>query len=89
MGAAVAIAGLTGAAVADEEARAKRNVPQAQRISVDEMKARLDKLGYDIRRLEQDHNRYEIYAIDRGSGGAIEAKFDAVTGELIRAKLAS
>jgi Peptidase propeptide and YPEB domain len=47
--AAAAIASLTGAAIANEELRASRDVPREQRISPDEMKAKLDKLGYDVR----------------------------------------
>jgi hypothetical protein len=86
---AVAIAGLTGAAVAHEEMRARREVSQEQRISPDEMKAKLDKLGYEVRWLEQEHDKYEVHAIDRQSGRAVEAKFNAKTGELIRAKLDS
>ena len=41
--AAAAIASLTGAAIANEGLRASRDVPQEQRISPNEMKARLDK----------------------------------------------
>lgn len=83
------LAGLTGAAMAHEEMRGKRDVRQEQRISPDEIKAKLDKLGYDVRQLEQEHGRYEVHAIDRQSGRAVEARFDAGTGELVRAKLDS
>jgi hypothetical protein len=87
--AAAAIASLTGAAIANEELRASRDVPQEQRISPDEMKANLDKLGYDVRRLEQDDGRFQAHLIERQSGGAVKATFKARTGELIRAKLHS
>jgi hypothetical protein len=85
--AVAAVAGLTGAAIAHEEAQTKRDAPRVQGISPEEMKAKVDKLGYDLRRLEQEQGRYEVHAIDRQSGGAVEAKFDAQNGDLIRAKL--
>jgi hypothetical protein len=81
------VAGLTGAAIAHEETRTRRDAQQEQRISPEEMKTKLDKLGYDVRRVEQKHGTYEVHAIDRQSAGAIEAKFDAKSGELIWAKL--
>lgn len=57
-------------------------------VPVDQMKARMSMLGYDIWRLEKDDNAYEVVLVDRDGGGKVKAYFDSRTGELIRAKLA-
>jgi hypothetical protein len=62
---------------------------QANPISVDEMKARIDQLGYDVRRLKSDDGHFKTIIVERNSGGAVRATFNAATGELIRANLAS
>ena len=63
--------------------------PQANPISADEMKARIDKLGYDVRRLKSDDGYFKTIIAERNSGGAVRASFNAATGELVRANLAS
>jgi hypothetical protein len=62
---------------------------QADLISADEMKARIDKLGYDVRRIKSDNGYFKTIIVERNSGGAVRAIFNAVTGEFVRASLAS
>lgn len=57
-------------------------------ISAEQMKARIDSLGYDVDRIEKDDGAYKARLTDRDSGGKVKARFDPKTGELKRAKLA-
>ena len=59
---------------------------QATAISADTMKTRIDRLGYDVRRLDTDDGCFKAYIVDRESGGAVKATFSATTGELVRAR---
>lgn len=89
----LATLGILGAAInaaaADDVERGCRQGPQASAISADEMKARIDKLGYDIRRLTSDDGCFKTDIVERNSGGVVRATFNATTGELVRARLAS
>jgi hypothetical protein len=76
-------------AVADDLERGCRQGAQANPISADDLKARIDKLGYDVRRLKNDDGCFKTTLIERNSGGAVRATFNAATGELVRASLAS
>jgi hypothetical protein len=62
---------------------------RASPISADEMKARIDQLGYDVRRLKSDDGYFNTIIVERNNGGAVRATFNAATGELVRASLAS
>ncbi len=66
----------------DEQAR------QGRAISSDEMKSKIDFMGYEVRRLHKHEGRYKAHLIDRGSGGGVKVIFDAKSGELIHAQLA-
>jgi hypothetical protein len=79
----------TIAAAADDAERGCRQGAQADPISANDMKARIDKLGYDVRRLKSDDGCFKTTLIERNSGGAVRATFNAATGELVRAGLAS
>ena len=57
-------------------------------IATDSMTRRIDQLGYDVLRLERDHGAFEARIVDRESGGIVKARFDTVSGELLRASLA-
>ena len=59
-----------------------------QVLATDSMKSRIDQLGYDVLRLERDHGAFEARIVDRESGGIVKARFDTVTGDLLRASLA-
>jgi hypothetical protein len=84
---AAAIGG-AGVAVASDHEHETASRSQERVISADVMKARIDKLGYDIRRTKKDDDQYRAHLIDRDSGGAVKATFDGKTGELIRAQMA-
>ena len=88
IGAMAAIA-LAGATLAHEESRPKQDSAQEQRISPSEMKAMLNDLGYDVRRIEAEHGKFDARLIERRSGRTVEATFSTRTGELLRAKLES
>lgn len=81
----IAIIGVAGAAYAADRVQdnaAERAVP------VEQMKADMQRLGYDVRRVEKEDGVYEVQLLDRASGGEVKTHFDAKTGELLRAKLA-
>ncbi len=79
---------IVSAAAANAE-RACRQSRETKAIAADDMKARIDKLGYDVRRLKSDDGCFRTTIVDRNSGGAVRALFNAATGELVRASLAS
>jgi hypothetical protein len=78
-----------GATLAHEESRPEQNSSQEERISPSEIKARLNDLGYDVRRIEAEHGKFDARLVERRSGRTVEATFSARTGELLRAKLES
>jgi len=83
--ATIAITGVAGAAYASDQSKdnaANRVIP------AERMKAGMEQLGYHVQRMEKDDGAYEVYLVDRESGGKVKAHFDAETGELTRAKLA-
>ncbi|MGD9668870.1 MAG: PepSY domain-containing protein [Hyphomicrobiaceae bacterium] len=84
--ATIAITGLAGAAYAGDQA--KDNTKASRTISAEQMKAGMEQLGYDVQRMERDDGAYELYLVDRDSGGKVKAHFDITTGEMTRAKLA-
>jgi hypothetical protein len=79
----------TTPAAADDVGRGCRQGAQANPISADDMKARIDKLGYDVGRFKNDDGCFKTTLIERNSSGAVRATFNAATGELVRASLAS
>ncbi len=79
--------GASGIALAESPARAHKTDVQERAISAADLKAKVDKLGYDVRRLTEEEHYFEAHIVDRASGGAVEARFDK-SGELVRAKLA-
>jgi Peptidase propeptide and YPEB domain len=83
--AAIAITGVAGAAYASDQAQDNK---AGRAISAEQMKAGMEQLGYDVQRMERDDGAYELYLVDRDSGGKVTAHFDIKTGELTRAKLA-
>ena len=86
---AIAAIVFAGATLAREESRPKQDRSQEQRISPSEMKARLNDLGYDVRRIEAEHGKFDARLVERRSGRTVEATFSTRTGELLRAKLES
>jgi len=83
--ATAAVVGVAGAAFAGDQVR--DHAPE-QAISVDQLKSKIDALGCDVDHMKKDGDVYEVRLIDRDTGGAIKASFDAESGELEHAKLA-
>jgi hypothetical protein len=54
-------------------------------IPVNELKQKIEVLGYDIRTLEVDDGVFKSRITDRESGLPVRAQFDPATGELLRA----
>lgn len=80
----VAVTSVVGAAYAADPAQdnaAKRAIPVAQ------LKSGIDQMGYNVRRVKKDNGAYDVYLVDRETGGNVLARFDARTGELTRASL--
>lgn len=75
-------------ALAGKVAQTDDQAPQGRAISSDEMKSKIEFLGYDVLSLHKDEGQYETHLIDRDSGGAVKATFDAKDGELVHAQLA-
>lgn len=84
--AAIAGLGALTPALADKVAQTEKQAPQGRAISSDEMKSKIDIMGYDVLRLHKDDGRYEAHITDRDSGGAVTAIFDAKNGELVHAR---
>jgi hypothetical protein len=83
--AAVAAVTAAGAAYATDRTADKM---QDRAISAEQLKAKIDSMGYDVDRLKKDDGAYKARLADRDSGGKVKARFDGKTGELKRAKLA-
>jgi hypothetical protein len=76
-------------ALADVAGSGCRPDPQAASISKDAMRAKIENLGYDVRRLNTDGGCFKAHLVDRQSRGAVKAVFSVTTGELVRARLSS
>jgi hypothetical protein len=86
--AAVAAIGAAGAAYATDRTTDKTNKLQDRAISAEQMKAKVDSLGYDVDRMKKDNGAYKARLTDRDSGGKVNVRFDGKTGALTGAKLA-
>ncbi len=81
--------GATSFALAEAPTRELKADAQPRAISDTDLTARIDQLGYDVRRLKAEDRHYEAYLVERKSGGAVEATYDKTSGELLGARLAS
>ncbi|PWB65807.1 MAG: hypothetical protein C3F17_02970 [Bradyrhizobiaceae bacterium] len=79
------LAGTATSALAEGDRR--RATREAPSVSAASIAAKLDALGYDVRRLKLDDGQYKVSARDRASGGLVKVRFDPANGELMRAKL--
>jgi hypothetical protein len=52
---------------------------------MDNLKQKIEAIGYDLRTLEVDDGVFKARIVDRRSGLPVRAKFDTITGELLRA----
>jgi hypothetical protein len=62
-------------------------VPRDKWISVETLKAKVEALGYVVRRARIDDGCHKVYITDKASGGEVEAYYNPATGELVQAKL--
>ena len=62
-------------------------VPRDKWISVGTLKAKVEALGYVVRRARIDDGCHKVYITDKASGGEVEAYYNPITGELVQAKL--
>lgn len=86
MFAAIALfAATTGAALAAYADRGLHRTSAGAAMPVDELKQKIDVLGYDVRTVEVDDGVFNARIVDRESGLPVKAKFDPATGELLRA----
>lgn len=81
--------GATSFALAEAPTRELKSDAQPRAISVAVLKAQIDELGYDVRKLKAEEKHYEAYIVNRANGGAVEATYDRTSGELLGARLAS
>jgi hypothetical protein len=86
---AIAASVVAGATLAHEESWPRQDSSQEQRISPIEMKAKLNDLGYDVRRIEAEHGKFDARLVERRSGRTVKATFNARTGDLVWAHLES
>jgi hypothetical protein len=84
------IAGLSasGIALADNREGGREAVAQERIMSAAELTTTIERLGYEVRHLKADDEHFDAHLIDRTSGGAVEAKFNTSSGDLIGARLA-
>jgi hypothetical protein len=82
----VGIALFLGSAGASLAAPNHSDAPQ--KVTMEEMQKRIEVLGYDVRRLRVRDGVFKADIVERQNGGAVRARFDLATGELIRAELA-
>ncbi len=85
------IAGLGAAsfALAEAPTRELKADAQPRAISDSDLKAQIERLGYDVRKLKAEERHYEAQIVERASGGAVEATYDKSSGELLAARPAS
>ncbi len=73
----------TGTALAEHTDRSHHRTSPSS--PVNELKQKINVLGYDIRTVEVDDGVFKDRIVDRESGLPVNAKFDPATGELLRA----
>jgi hypothetical protein len=57
-------------------------------VTIEDMQKKIEALGYDLLRVRVDDGVFKAQIVERQNGGAVTARFDVASGELIRAKLA-
>lgn len=62
-------------------------VPRDKWMSIETLKAKVEALGYVVRRARIDDGCHKVYITEKASGGEVEAYYNPMTGELVQAKL--
>ena len=79
---AIAVTAFAGAALAHDESQAKQHGSRVQRISTSEMQTRLNDLGYEVRRIEAEHGKFDARLVERQCGRAVKATFTRARASL-------
>ncbi len=58
------------------------DVPRAQWMSEDALRAKLEGMGYEVREIDREHNCYEVEGRD-ANGFEVEAYIDPVSGAVV------
>ena len=64
-----------------------QQAPAREQISTENMKQKIENLGYDVRHLEMENGNFEVHLVEKTSGAGVKAIFQGETGELVRAEL--
>ncbi|MDA9408148.1 PepSY domain-containing protein [Bradyrhizobium sp. CCBAU 45384] len=84
--AAIALfAASTGIALGEDADTPFHRTPRTGAMAQDQIKRQIEVLGYDLGSFELDDGVFKARIVDRESGLPVKAKFDTVTGELLRA----
>ena len=59
-----------------------RQQSDGERMSIQDITAKVADMGYDVRKVESDDGCYEVYATDT-NGARFEIKLHPVTGEVV------
>ena len=62
------------------------NAPQNQWMSLDDITTKATGMGYKVHQVKIEDGCYEIYAVDK-NGNRVEAYFNPVTAEVVKAKI--
>lgn len=84
-GAAALVLAVAGAATAAECSDVVPAGPTP--VSSDTVRKDLESMGYRVVRIATEPDTYKVRAIDGETGIALKLRYDAATGELIRAQL--
>jgi len=69
--------------LASSDDRSGVSVPRDQWMSVSQISAKLEAMGYDIREIEIEDGVYEVEAVDK-NGMRVEAYVHPATGEILK-----
>lgn len=62
------------------------NAPQSEWMSIADLQAKAEGMGYKVRQVKIEDGCYEIYAIDK-DGNRVEAYLNPVTAEVVQTKI--
>ena len=63
-------------------AASAQTVTQGEWLEIGELSAKLEAVGYQVREIERDDDRYEVELVD-SDGVKFESKVDRTTGEIL------
>jgi hypothetical protein len=84
-----AVGGAIGPVMADEMTAGCGRDPQVVSLSTEAMKAKINDLGYEVRRIRVDGGCFRTFIFEPRTEVMVEATFSTATGELVRARRSS